>query len=152
MESVSIYAVRTTLGRENIVLKSISIRVKKNPELKILSAFHPEDLRGYLFVEGDYDDIAEALRDIQHVKGIVPHSVDWKELEGFMIAEKQEVKISEGDIVEIVSGPFKGEKAKVIRVDDNKKEIIVEPLDAVIPISVTIPLASARLHKRKEGE
>ncbi len=147
-----IFAVRTTLGRENIVLKSISIRMKKNPDLAVLSAFHPGDLRGYIFVEGEYDDIVEVLRDIQHVKGLVPKPVEWKEIEGFMISEKQEVKIAEGDVVEVVAGPFKGEKAKVIRVDENKKEVIVEPLDAVIPISVTIPLASVRLHKRKEVE
>ena len=147
-----IFAVRTTLGRENIVLKSISIKMKKNPELRVLSAFYPGDIRGYVFVEGEYDDIVELLRDIQHVKGIVPKPVEWKEIEGFMISEKQEVKVEEGDVIEIVAGPFKGEKAKVMRVDENKKEVIVEPLDAVIPISVTIPMASVRLHKKKEAE
>ena len=147
-----IFAVRTTLGRENLVLKAISARMKKHPDAKLFAAFHPGELRGYIFVEGDYDEISELIRDIQHVKGIVPKPVNWEELEGFMVSEKQEIKISEGDVVEVVAGPFKGEKAKVIRVDENKSEVIIEPLDAVIPISVTIPLASVRLHKKKEGE
>ncbi len=148
-----IYAVRTTIGRENMVIRSLKIKMKSNPDAQILSAFHPEDLRGYIFVEGDFDAISEILPQIQHVRGIIPKEVEWKEIEGFLIAEKQEVSVEENDIVEIVAGPFKGEKAKVIRVDRTKNEVIVEPLDAVIPISVTISLASVKIDKKaSKGE
>ena len=133
-----------------MVLRTLKIKMKKNPDANIKSAFHPADLRGYIFVEGEYDDIVDVVKPIQHVKGIVPKEVKWDEIESFLIAEKQEVSVEAGDIVEVVAGPFKGEKAKVIRVDESKGEVIVEPLDAVIPISVTIPVASVRIHKKKE--
>ena len=44
--------------------------------------------------------------------------------------------ISTGDVVELTSGPFKGERAKVVRVDSAKEELIVELLDS----PHTIPL------------
>ena len=146
---MTLYAVRTTVGREEAVIRSLKVKMKNHPEFRIYSAFHPADLKGYIFVEGEIDDISDVLPKIQHVRGIVGKPVEWSEIENFMIAERQEVKVEEGDIVEIVAGPFKGEKAKVIRVDEAKSEVIVEPLEAVIPISVTIPLASVRIEKKK---
>ncbi|HEX2065409.1 MAG TPA: transcription elongation factor Spt5, partial [Candidatus Thermoplasmatota archaeon] len=47
-------------------------------------------------------------------------------------------KIAEGDIVELVSGPFRGEKAKVTRVDDTKEEITVELIESMVPIPITV--------------
>jgi transcriptional antiterminator NusG len=46
--------------------------------------------------------------------------------------------IVEGDIVELIAGPFKGEKARVQQIDENKEEITVELFEAMVPIPVTI--------------
>ena len=55
-------------------------------------------------------------------------------------------------IVELVSGPFKGEKAKVTRIDDAKEEITVELLDAMVPIPITVRGEQVRILKKKEEE
>ncbi len=140
-----IITVRTTTGRENIVIDGIEKRVKSKG-LNIKSVFHPEELRGYIFIEADnVDEIEEAIRGIPHVRGIIPKNVKFSDVERFLIPEKQEVKVEENDIVEIIGGPFKGEKAKVKRVDEAKNEITVELLEAAIPIPVTISTNSVRI-------
>ena len=63
-----------------------------------------------------------------------------------------EIKIEKGDIVEIISEPFKNEKAKVIRVDKPKNECVVSLLGAAVPIPVTVKLDNVRIIRRDELE
>ena len=46
--------------------------------------------------------------------------------------------IAEGNIIEIISGPFKGEKASVQRIDEPKEEVTVELIEAMVPIPITV--------------
>lgn len=146
-----IITIRTTTGRENIVIESIAARAKKH-SIPIKSIFHPEDLRGYVFVEGEIDDIEAGVKGIPHVRGLINKDVPMSDLERFLIAEKREIKIEVGDIVEIVGGPFKGEKGKIVRVDDAKSEVTVEFLEAAIPIPVTISVNAVRIYEKKRVE
>jgi transcriptional antiterminator NusG len=143
-----IATIRTTTGRENIVMDSIALKVKtKNSPLK--SVFHPEELRGYVFIEGEQEEIENCIRGIQHVHGFINKNVDMSHIERFLIPAKSEIKFDVGDIVEILGSPFKGEKAKITRVSEGKNEITVELLEAAIPIPVTISVNSVRLHEKK---
>ena len=60
--------------------------------------------------------------------------------------------IGKGDVVEIISEPFKKEKAKVIRVDKSKGEVVVSLLGAVVPIPVTVKLDNVRVIRREKEE
>jgi transcriptional antiterminator NusG len=53
--------------------------------------------------------------------------------------------IVEGDVVELVTGPFKGEKARVMKIDQAKEEITVELFEATVPIPVTVRGDNVRL-------
>ena len=70
------------------------------------------------------------------------------QIERFLVPEKNEVKLEIGDIVEIVGSPFKGEMAKISRIDEQKGELTVEFIEAAIPIPVTISVNSVRLHEK----
>ncbi len=146
-----ILPVRTTTGRENVVIETITSRVKSR-NMAVKSAFHPEELRGYIFIEGESGDIDEAIRNIPHVRGIINKEVPLKEIERFLIPEKSEIKVDLGDIVEVIGGPFKGERAKVTRMDEIKGEITVELLEAAIPIPVTISVNTVRIHEKARKE
>jgi len=146
-----IFTVRTTTGRENVVIDTLTTNIK-NKKIPIKSVFHTDDLRGYIFVEGDKEHIEEAIRGIPHVRGIIPKEVKIEELEKFLVPEKREIKPELGDIVEVVGGPFKGEKAKITRIDETKNEATIQLLEAVIPIPVTISLAAIRIHEKKKNE
>ncbi|MBI2583469.1 MAG: transcription elongation factor Spt5 [Candidatus Aenigmarchaeota archaeon] len=144
-----IVTIRTTMGRENMVLEALSVKIDKRKS-PIKSLFRTEDLRGYIFVEGDPDEVDGLIKNVQHVRGIVARDVSLEELEKFLVPEKQHIQLEIGDVVEIIGSPFKGEKAKITRVDEMKNDITVELLEVAIPIPVTIPAASVRLHKKKE--
>src|SRR2546426_1151304 len=58
--------------------------------------------------------------------------------------------IMEGDIVELVAGPFKGEKARVMKIDETKEEITVELFEAMVRIPVTVRGDSVRVLQKEE--
>ena len=141
--------IRTTTGRENVVIDSLSTKVK-NRGLPIKSIMHPEDLRGYIFIEGEQEEVENLIKNVPHIRGLINKNVKIEDVERFMIAEKSEVKFEVEDLVEIVGSPFKGELAKITRVDETKNEITVELLEAAIPIPVTISVNSVRMHEKKK--
>ncbi len=66
-----------------------------------------------------------------------------------MLASKQAIQeISVNDIIEFFAGPFKGYKAKVIKIDSAKDEITVELMDVAVPIPVTTKANMARIIER----
>jgi transcriptional antiterminator NusG len=144
-----IATIRTTTGRENVVIEYLSTKIQ-NEKLAIKSLFHPEDLRGYIFIEGEGEEIENTLKNVPHVRGFINKDVPMAQLERFLVPEKSEVKFSVGDVVEIIGSPFKGEKAKISRVDETKGEITVEFLEAAIPIPVTISVNSVRMYEKKK--
>src|SRR6266550_4421196 len=60
--------------------------------------------------------------------------------------------IMEGDIVELVAGPFKGEKARVMKIDETKEEITVELFEAMVRIPVTVRGDSVRVLQKEEDK
>jgi transcriptional antiterminator NusG len=143
-----IATIRTTTGRENVVIDSLATRISTQ-KLNIKSMFHPEDLRGYVFIEGSVDDIELAVKGVPHIRGFINKDVPMTQIERFLIPEKSEVKLEIGDIVEIIGSPYKGERAKITRIDETKGRITVEFLEAAIPLPVTISINSVRLHEKK---
>jgi transcriptional antiterminator NusG len=152
---MSIYTVRTTSGRENIVIDMIYNRVKSE-KLRIKSITHPGELKGYIFIEGPEGEIRKSLHGVMHVKGLIEKPVALEEIQHFFESKKTKIVINDGDVVEIIGGPFKGEKGKIQRIDQVKEEVTVELLEASIPIPVTISIELVRLVKREkttaEGE
>jgi transcriptional antiterminator NusG len=63
----------------------------------------------------------------------------------FLESKPIEVVINRGQLVEVISGPFKGEKAKVVRVDNEKDDVTVELIEVAVPIPVTIKLNTIRV-------
>ena len=148
-EPVIIVAARTTTGRENAVIEAME-NVVHSEKIAVKSIFHPEQLKGYVFIEGRFSDIEEAIKNVPHVRGLINQDVNMSELERFLISEKSDIKVETNDIVEIIGGPFKGENARITRVDEGKNEITVELLEAAIPIPVTISINSVRIHEKAE--
>ena len=63
------------------------------------------------------------------------------------------ININKDDIVEIIAEPFKKEKAKVIRVDKQKEEVVVSLLGAAVQIPVTVKLDNVKVIRRdKDAE
>jgi transcriptional antiterminator NusG len=64
---------------------------------------------------------------------------------------KKEANIQKNDIAEIISGPFKREKCKITRIDKTKEEVVVELLEAAVPIPLTLKMDAVRVIRRDES-
>ena len=62
------------------------------------------------------------------------------------------ISVKDGDIVEMIGQTFKGEKAKVLRIDKQKEEIVVSLLGAAVQFPVTVKLDNIKVIRREEGE
>ena len=144
-----VYALRTTAGRETQVIDKLIARTKQYG-LYLYAILKPREVKGYFFVEaGSIDDLNKAIYGVQHAKGVIG-TVKMQEIQHFLVPAQEQIKIQVGDIVEIVSGPFRGETAKVKRVTKVKDEVVVELLEAAVPIPITVKLDSVRVIKPEE--
>ena len=132
-----IYTIKTVVGRENIVLDSITSKAKLE-NLDIKSLVHPEEIKGYVFVEGDLKDVERAVQMVPHVRGLIKNPVEFNQIQRFLQPKIVEIELNVGDIVEVIGGPFKGEKGKVTRYDKVKREVTIELLEVTVPIPVTV--------------
>ena len=139
-----IFTIRTTVGRENAVMETLSNKIR-NTAVDVKSIFRPGELKGYVFIEGDISAIEKAISGVPHIRGIIHKEVKILELKKFLETKRIEIKITRGDIIEVVGGPFKNEKGKVVRVDEAKDEITIELLEAAVPIPITVAIDSVRL-------
>ncbi len=132
---MAIYAVKTTASQEETVADMIINR--EEPEVH--AALAPDSLTSYVMVESDGHAVLErVLEEIPHARSIVPGESDIAEVEHFLSPKPDVEGIAEGDIVELIAGPFKGEKAQVQRIDEGKDQVTVELYEATVPIPVTV--------------
>ena len=135
-----IFPVRTTVGQEQMVVDILGAKINKE-ELSIYSIAVVPGLKGYILIEADNEiTVRRGITDTPHVRGsgIVKGAVNIEELSGMLEAKPLMKTLEEGQKVEIITGPFKGEKAKITRVNAAKEEVTVELLEAAVKIPVTI--------------
>lgn len=134
----SILAVKTSIGHEKTVADSVASRAKPKP-IGVFAILAPATIRGYVFVEAmNTDGLRELIKGVRRTRGIVKGETSFAEIEHFLTPKPIVSGIVEGDIVELIAGPFKGEKARVQQIDESKEEITVELFEAMVPIPVTI--------------
>ena len=132
-----IYSVKTIIGRENVVIEAIANKAKVT-SLPIKAIVHPQEIKGYIFVEAELKDVEAAIRDIPHARGIIRTPLPVEELKKFLKPKEIEIKLADGDIIEVIGGPFKGEKGKVKKFVKEKNEVTIELIEVTVPIPVTV--------------
>jgi len=147
-----IFALRTTANREDQVFDFVSENAIKKG-IEVFSVIRPHGLRGYIFIEAkDKQSAEESFRGVPYARGLLPNTIKYEEIEHMLEQVKKEVNIQKGDIVEIISGPFKREQAKITRIDQVKEEVVVELLEAAVPIPMTLKLDSVKVIRRDTDE
>jgi transcription termination/antitermination protein NusG len=147
-----IFVVKVTTNKEDKALEMIADKVKKK-EIGIYALALPHGLRGYVFLEApDREHAEEAVFNLPYVKGIIGKTVAYTEIKQMLEPVASEIKIEKSDIIEIISEPFKNEKAKVVRIDRAKGECVVSLLGAAVPIPVTVKLDNIRVIRREDLE
>jgi transcription termination/antitermination protein NusG len=147
-----IYIVKVTTNKEDKALEMIADKVKKK-KIGIYAIARPHGLRGYIFLEApDHKHAEDAVFNLPYVKGIIGETVTYDKVKQMLEPVAADIKIEKNDIIEIISEPFKNEKAKVVRVDKPKNECVVSLLGAAVPIPVTVKLDNIRVIRREELE
>ena len=158
----SIMILKTQIDQERTVVDSLIS--KSNLGAKdVYAILSPNTLRGYVFVEGmNTDRIVELSREIKKARGFVQDKkrnadgstrtgeISIQEIDSYLTPLSTVVGIVEGDLVELINGPFKGEKARVQQIDETKEEITVELIEAMVPIPVTVKGDSVRVIEKEK--
>lgn len=149
--STKLFALRTTANREDQVLAFLSSNIAKK-KIAVYSVIKPHGMRGYIFLEAENKAEAEAAAfQIPYARGVLPKEVGYNEIEHMLEQVKKEVNMQKNDIAEIISGPFKREKCKITRIDTIKEEVVVELLEAAVPIPITLKMDAVKVIRR-EGD
>ena len=126
--TMAIFTLRTTANREDQVFDFLSTNAIKK-KLPVFAIVRPHGLRGYIFVEAENKQaVEESYHGVPYARGILGAPIEYKEIEPML------------------------EQAKVTRVDHGKEEVVVELLEAAVPIPITVKLDSVKVIRRDTGE
>ncbi len=147
-----IFALRTTANSEDQVVDFMTSNITKKG-LNVYSIIRPHGMRGYIFLEAASRAEAEqAAHGIPYARGVLPKEIQYAELEHMIEPVKRELSIKKNDIVEIISGPFKRETAKITRIDEQKEEVVVELVEAAVPIPITLKIDAVKVIRRENDD
>jgi len=148
---MAIYVVTVTSGREDIVAEILAEEAKRK-KLGIYSVTVLPNVRGFIFVEAENQlEVSKAIFELRYAKKVLPEEVDIKEILQYMEEKVKPEEINEGDVVEILIGPLKGSKAKVLKVNQKKEEVMLELINVPVPINITVPINNVRKTAKEEG-
>lgn len=140
LTSMPIFAVQTKKSSERTVAEMIV-----NQEFdEIHAALAPEDMVSYVMVEAERGIVVErAIEEIPNARKVITEGDRFRqtsmtEVEQFLEPTSDVEGVVEGDFVEIVAGPYQGEKASITDVIDSKEQVTVELYEATVPIPVTL--------------
>ena len=118
-------------------------------KLPIKAVLVPETMKGYVFIEAEGPHFVEdAIAGIKHVRSRVSGIVSFSEIERHIVVKSVIEELDNDDIVEVVSGPFKGMQAKITRLDKTKGEVTLELLEATFTLPITVHAEYVKLVKK----
>ncbi|MEK6897829.1 MAG: transcription elongation factor Spt5 [Nanoarchaeota archaeon] len=146
-----IFIIRVMTNKEEKAVDMISDRAEKK-NLNVYSLLRPHGLRGYILLEAeDRESAEEAVFNLPYVKGIIGKTISYEEVQDMIKPSVENISIKEGDIVELL-GSLKGEKAKVLRIDKQKEEVVVSLLGAAVAFPVTLKIDNVKVIRREDEE
>lgn len=132
------FAIRITGGQENVVANILQNKINSK-KISLRSILILENFKGYVIVEAPDSNIAyDALYGVRHVRGQIRGDLPFSDIEKYLVKKPVVTELSIDDTVEVIAGPFKSMKAKIIRVDYEKQEATVVLLDSPYQIPVTV--------------
>jgi transcriptional antiterminator NusG len=133
------FVVRVSGGQESLIASTLQSKLSTKKVEGIYSILFLEHFKGYVIVEAVDSNMAyDALHGIRHIRGQIRGELPFKDLEGYLVKKPVVTELIVDDTVEIIAGPFKSMKAKIMRVDYEKQEATVVLLDSPYQIPVTV--------------
>ncbi|MDC3290149.1 transcription elongation factor Spt5 [Candidatus Poseidoniaceae archaeon] len=167
-----LFIVKTAIGSEKRVADEMQARLMGSGSLSkiqddIYGILHPTGMRGYVMVESSALHHVEKLigrsggRDpkarrglnqtpLKNAKTVLPGEAPLKDILPYLEPKAVTSGIEVGCIVEIVTGAFKGEKARVTSVAETKEEVSMELYEQPIPMTLKMRGDHVRVVERVE--
>ncbi|HDI02219.1 MAG TPA: transcription elongation factor Spt5 [Ignisphaera sp.] len=142
------FAIRTTARQEANVALMVEVHTKTK-NLPIYSIIVPPELKGYVILETiGLHVVYEAIRGLKHVRGRAAGTLKWEDLEKMLKPRPLIDLLQIGEEVEIIAGPFRGMKARVVDIDKARNEVSLNVLEASYPLTITVPVDYIRPVKK----
>lgn len=140
---------RTTAGQELNVALMLESLVRNSGTKGVYSIIIPPKVKGYIIIETEGHHIVHKVaKDIKHVKGQAMGSLTGDEVEKLIKVVSPLEELHPGDVVEVISGPFKGLKAQVVSVNLNRRTVTLNILEASFKMEVTLPADDVKPAKK----
>jgi transcriptional antiterminator NusG len=144
--------VKTTGGQERTVATFVANRAQQKKK-QIYSVLALDTWKGYVLFEAPNSQVVdESIQGFKHVRSKIPGMMQYQDIEKFLVTKSMVAELNDGDIVEIVAGPFKSMRAKITRVEKEKQEITVVLLDTPYQMPVTIDASYVRITSKAKPE
>jgi transcriptional antiterminator NusG len=153
----SIYALKTSAGQERNVARMLAGKARDSG-VDLTAIIVPESLKGYILVESSTRiDMKNPAMKVPHLRGLVEskgtanqdNTISFEEVKKFLNPEPIISSIMKGSIVELVSGPFKGERAKIMRIDESREEVVLELVEQPVAIPITVEADQIRIIQKE---
>lgn len=134
------YAIQVTRGIEAKVALLLYNRAY-SMNLDVRSIAVPPEIKGYIIIEvGDPGALYYLMKGLRHIKRKRPILIGEEDALKMIKPVVEVPKISKGQTVEIIGGPFKGMKGKVMEVYEARKEADITLLESDYRMVVTISI------------
>jgi transcription elongation factor SPT5 len=108
--------------------------------------------KGYVLFEAPNSQVVdESIQGFKHVRSKIPGMMQFQDIEKFLVTKSMVAELSDSDIVEIVAGPFKTMRAKIVRIETAKQEVTVVLLDTPYQLPVTVDAAYLKIVQKAAG-
>lgn len=137
MSFSAIFIVRVRNGKE----KEAALEIKDKSDLAkrpIHSVLVVENVPGYIFVEGEKHAVEKTMTEISQYRAKIIGKTNLEEISRHLTPKPTIEGVETGDIVEIISGPFRGSRAKIATITLAREELTVELLDSRHTIPIVI--------------
>ncbi|MHB1470307.1 MAG: transcription elongation factor Spt5 [Thermoplasmataceae archaeon] len=157
----TIVAIKTTVGNEYAVARDLERKSERDKEERsainreasneVLAIMSPFEVKGYIFAETMHPDrVSFISKGIRGYKGMVDGAIDLEEIAHYLKPKSVVSGLELGAFVELIDGPFKGEKAKIMSIDTPKEEVTVQLVESMVPIPVTVRAEAIRMLEKKQ--
>jgi transcriptional antiterminator NusG len=149
LDRVGIFCYKIKKGQEMNTAQSLAQKAEVHGlDIKALLV---TEIDGYIFIEGDSQDILKATEDMQYVRQLLGR-VPITELENQLIPTPVITGLKKDDIVEIIGGPFKGSHARISSIHPAREEITVDLLTSSYTIPIVLHADSVELIRSAEED
>ncbi|ESQ20819.1 MAG: Transcription antiterminator [uncultured Acidilobus sp. CIS] len=139
------YALKVMGGYEEKVALILGERAKAL-NLDVRSIVFSKDYKNVVFVEvGDVTDLYYLIKGVRYIRGRRPIPVTVDDVIKLIKPAVTEVTVERGQLIQVIGGPFKGMKGRVLEVrksdlditllEGDSKIVVTVPIDQVKPIS-----------------